>query len=88
MSDEIQFEHRQPPQGWTENASDIATWLRSPVEATRFLAEEILNVSGNLSIWDAPDEDDVEAWIYKSNIVPGQLGDISVLLDHWRVRNA
>ncbi len=88
MSDKIQFEHRQPPQGWTENASDIVTWLRRPIEASSFLAQEILNVSGTLSIRDAPDEGDVEPWIYKSNIVLGQLDDISVLLDHWRVRNA
>ena len=87
MSDKIQFEHRQPPQGWTENASDTVTWLRRPIEASSFLAQEILSVSGTLSIRDAPDEDDVEPWIYKSNIVLGQLGDISVLLDHWRVRN-
>ena len=82
MTDKIQFEHRQPPQGWTESASGISTWLRDPVESARLLAQEILNVSANLSIRNAPDEDDVEALIYKSNIVLHQLGDVSVLLDH------
>jgi len=82
MSGKIQFEHRRPAQGWTECPSDIATCLRFPVEAARLLAQEILDVSANLSIRNAPDEDDVEALIYKSNIVRNQLGDVSVLLDH------
>ncbi len=82
MTDKIQFEHRQPPQGWTESASGISTWLRGPVEAAKLLAQEILDAVGNMSIRNAPDEDDVEALIHKSNIVLHQLGDISVLLDH------
>ena len=82
MTDKIQFEHRQPPQGWTESASGISTWLRDPVESARLLAQESLNVSANLSIRNAPDEDEVEALIHKSSIVLHQLGDVSVLLDH------
>ncbi len=82
MTDKIQFEHRQPPQGWTESASGISTWLRGPVESARILEQEILDAVGNMSIRNAPDEDEVEALIHKSNIVLHQLGDVSVLLDH------
>ncbi len=81
MTDQIRFQHRQPPAGWTESTSDIAGCLRGPVESARCLVQEIFEVSVNLSIKDAPAEHEVEGLIHKSDIVMDQLGDISEMLD-------
>ena len=81
----IQFEHRQPPQDWTESPSEIELSLRSPVEQARCLAEQIVERSANMSLRDAPSKKDVEALIYMSSIVRDNLGDISAMLDHLEV---
>ena len=81
----IQFEHRQPPQDWTESPSEIETWLRSPVEEARCLAQQIHEKCANTSLRDAPNEKDVEALIHMCNIVCNNLGDISAMLDHLEV---